>query len=154
MIATYEKTIYKDESCGFCICAYRTREESVPAAARKAGSRDGLIHFTATGYLLPETSAVQVDLSGHWEKSRYGPQLAVNNYREILPSTEVGILGYWPLRPKGQWVDRMRNSAMCRVSSLNRSTASRSWPSSGRCRGFMPCAPFREYPGPHSHTGR
>lgn len=94
MIATYEKTIYKDESCGFCICAYHTREETVPAAARKAGSRDGLIHFTATGYLLPETSAVQVDLSGHWEKSRYGPQLAVDNYREILPTTEAGILGY------------------------------------------------------------
>lgn len=94
MIATYEKTIYKDESCGFCICAYRTNDDTAPAAARKAGGRDGCIRFTATGYLLPETGAVKVDLNGHWEKSRYGPQLAVDSYREILPTTEAGILGY------------------------------------------------------------
>lgn len=94
MIATYEKTIYKDESWGFCICAYRTGDETVPVTARKAGSRDGHIHFTATGYLLPETSTVEVDLNGHWEKSRYGAQLAVDSYREILPATEAGILGY------------------------------------------------------------
>ena len=37
MIATYEKTIFKDESCGFCICSYRTTDESVPASARKMG---------------------------------------------------------------------------------------------------------------------
>lgn len=94
MIATYEKTIYKDESCGFCICAYRTNDDTVPAAARKAGGQDSCIRFTATGYLLPETGAVKVDLNGHWEKSRYGPQLAVDSYREILPTTEAGILGY------------------------------------------------------------
>ena len=49
MIDTYEKTIYKDESCGFCIWAYHTREETVQAAASKAGSRDGMNHFQATG---------------------------------------------------------------------------------------------------------
>lgn len=79
MIATYEKTLYKDESCGFCICSYRTTDEAVPAAARTNYCHDGKIHFTATGYLLPETNAVDVDLRGRWEKSKYGPQLAVEH---------------------------------------------------------------------------
>ena len=70
MIATYEKTIFKDESCGFCICSFRTKDETVPVAARSSFHHDGQIHFTATGYLLPETSAIQADLQGRWEKSR------------------------------------------------------------------------------------
>ena len=94
MIATYEKTIFKDESCGFCICSFRTKDETVPVAARSSFHHDGQIHFTATGYLLPETSAIQADLQGRWEKSRYGPQLAVTACREIPPSTEDGLLGY------------------------------------------------------------
>ena len=94
MIATYEKTLYKDESCGFCICSYRTADEAVPAAARTNYCRDGKIHFTATGYLLPETNAVDVDLRGRWEKSKYGPQLAVEHYREVFPTTVAGITAY------------------------------------------------------------
>ena len=94
MIATYEKTIFKDESSGYCICSFQTKDETVPVAARSSYYHDGKIHFTATGCLLPETSTVQVDLQGQWEKSRYGPQLSVLSYREILPTTEAGILGY------------------------------------------------------------
>ena len=94
MIATYEKTIFKDESSGYCICSFQTKDETVPIAARSSYYHDGKIHFTATGCLLPETSTVQVELQGQWEKSRYGPQLSVLSYREILPTTEAGILGY------------------------------------------------------------
>ena len=94
MIATYEKTIFKDESSGFCICGYRTADETVPLAARRPDRRDGKIHFTATGCLLPETGAIEVELFGRWEKSRYGPQLAVEHYREIMPTTETGIIAY------------------------------------------------------------
>lgn len=94
MIATYEKTIFKDESSGYCICSFQTKDETVPVAARSSYYHDGKIHFTATGCLLPETSTVQVELQGQWEKSRYGPQLSVLSYREILPTTEAGILGY------------------------------------------------------------
>lgn len=94
MIASYEKTIFKDESCGFCICRFRTKDETVPVAARCSYPQDGQIHFIATGYLLPETSALQVDLQGRWEKSRYGPQLAVTACREIPPATEAGLIGY------------------------------------------------------------
>lgn len=94
MIAVYDKTLFKDESCGFCICGYHTEDETVPAAARNSYYHDGKIHFTATGYLLPETNAIQQELHGHWEKSRHGPRLAVDSCREIVPATEAGIFGY------------------------------------------------------------
>ena len=34
MLAVYRKTIFKDESCGYCICSYRTKDADVPPQAR------------------------------------------------------------------------------------------------------------------------
>lgn len=94
MIATYDRTIFKDENCGFCICGFHTQDPSVPAAARSAFFKDDAIHFTATGYLFPETSSIQLDLDGVWKKSKYGLQLAVEHFHEVIPQTQAGIVGY------------------------------------------------------------
>ena len=94
MIATYDRTIFKDESCGFRICGFHTSDTSVPLAARSPYFHDRRIHFTATGYLLPETRAIDLDLQGRWKKTKYGLQLAVESFREIPPSTAAGIVGY------------------------------------------------------------
>lgn len=94
MLAVYRKTIFKDESCGYCICSYRTKDADVPPQARDplyAGEGFG---FIAAGYLLPENSALEVELTGNWKKNRYGLQLAVESCHERIPSTCAGIAAY------------------------------------------------------------
>ena len=49
-----------------------------------------MIRFTAVGYRLPTTGAIDVDLDGHWEKNKYGLQLAVDRCVEIIPKTKDG----------------------------------------------------------------
>lgn len=94
MLSIYERTIYKDERSGFCILGFHTTDESVPPDARNGYYRDALIHFTATGYKLPESKSIQLELNGTWQKSKYGLQLSVESFTEIIPQTKEGILGY------------------------------------------------------------
>ena len=67
MLCRYERTIFKSDK-GFCIFAYSTSDESVPKEARnRSYYHDDKIHFTAIGYHLIATDAVEVELDGTWE---------------------------------------------------------------------------------------
>ena len=52
------------------------------------------IVITAKGYNLPTTDAVDFEITGQWEDSKYGLQLSVESFRELIPQTKEGIIGY------------------------------------------------------------
>ena len=56
--------------------------------------KDHLIRFVATGYELPRTDAVELELDGEWKKGKYGMQLQVEQWHEIVPRTKGGVEGY------------------------------------------------------------
>jgi len=93
MVCTFEKTIFQNKTNGYCVIQYKTEDDSVPKDARR-NSDDDVIRFTAIGYGLPDTDTVDYDLSGNWEKGRYGLQLKVEGYSEVAPKDEAGICGY------------------------------------------------------------
>lgn len=94
MLCTYEKTIYKDQRTGYMVCGVHTKDPAVPDEARSRFHKDANIHFSVTGYQIPECSTIQLELTGHWKPSRYGLQLAVDTCEERIPKTKAGIMGY------------------------------------------------------------
>ena len=85
---TYDKTIYHDPATGYCIVNMKTADINIPEKARsKYTFRDNFIRFTATGYHLPLTGAVELSLEGEWNETKYGYQLAVSQWEEILHLT-------------------------------------------------------------------
>jgi len=94
MRCRFEKSVFESES-GFCIYAYSTKDKSVPEEARKnAFYNDRKIHFTAVGNDLPSNSAIDVELEGTWQQSKYGLQLAVEHFTEVQPQTAASITAY------------------------------------------------------------
>ena len=95
MLCTLDRTIFENRDTGFCIAAFKTKDEAVPSAARNPYSRgDKLIRFTAVGYHLPNTSAIEVDIDGTWENGKHGMQMNVQRCTEIIPKTKDGIVAY------------------------------------------------------------
>ena len=92
---TYDGTIYHNPVNKFCIISVKTADKEVPQEARSTRRyRDHLIRFVATGYELPRTDAVELELDGEWTKGKYGVQLQVEQWREIVPKTRDGVEGY------------------------------------------------------------
>lgn len=92
---TYDGTIYHNPVNKFCIISVKTADKEVPQEARSTRRyRDHLIRFVATGYELPRTDAVELELDGEWTKGKYGVQLQVEQWREIVPKTKRGVEGY------------------------------------------------------------
>lgn len=92
---TYDGTIYHNPVNRFCIISVKTADKEVPQEARSTRRyRDHLIRFVATGYELPRTDAVELELDGEWTKGKYGVQLQVEQWREIVPKTRDGVEGY------------------------------------------------------------
>lgn len=94
MLALYEKTIYRNESNGFCIFRMTSEDEAIPKEAQSGYCKDNKIHFSVTGYHLPAVHDVMLELAGKWEKSRYGLQFHVESYTEVIPRTKSGIIAY------------------------------------------------------------
>lgn len=92
---TFDAKIFENPANRYCIIRVRSSDPSIPAEAR-SGRRypDHLIRFTAVGYELPMTSAVQLELEGEWTNSKHGMQLKVEEWHEIVPKTEAGVLAY------------------------------------------------------------
>ena len=91
MLCRYERTIFKSDK-GFCIFSYSTEDQSVPKEARnRSFYHDDKIHFTAIGYHLVASNAVEVELDGTWENSNHGLQLSVSMCKEIVPTNQAGI---------------------------------------------------------------
>ena len=92
---TYDGTIYHNPANKFCIISVKTADKDVPPEARSTRRyKDHLIRFVATGYELPRTDAVELELDGEWKKGKYGMQLQVEQWHEIVPRTKSGVEGY------------------------------------------------------------
>lgn len=92
---TYDSRIFYNPSNKYCIVKMATSDITVPVEAR--GNRifpDNKIRFTAVGYELPFTDAVKLILEGHWENGKYGMQLVVEQWKEVIPETEAGVYNY------------------------------------------------------------
>lgn len=92
MICTYERPIYEDSASGFCIYSFTTKDEAVPKEARNPRSYGkNPIMFTATGYRLPKSSNIDVEMEGEWVRhERYGWQMSVESCVELIPPTREG----------------------------------------------------------------
>ena len=94
-IGTYDGKIFHNPSNKFCIVIVKTADTSIPEKARdKRRYRDHLIRFTAVGYEIPMTDAVELELDGEWVNGKYDMQLQVEQWREIVPKTKEGVLSY------------------------------------------------------------
>ena len=92
---TYESTIFYNEANKFSIIVVKTNDPRIPPQAcsgRYYGDR--MLRFTAVGYELPRTKAVELELDGEWIESKYGYQLQVEQWQEIVPQTADGLLAY------------------------------------------------------------
>ncbi len=95
MKCRYNRKIYEKESSGYCVYTYLTNDEGVPQAARNRYFKGDGIEFSAVGINLPSDEKIEVELTGKWIKNpKYGLQLSVEAYTELLPQTEEGIKGY------------------------------------------------------------
>lgn len=92
---TYESTIFYNEANKFSIIVVKTSDPRIPPQAcsgRYYGDR--MLRFTAVGYELPRTKAVELELDGEWVESKCGYQLQVEQWQEIVPQTADGLLAY------------------------------------------------------------
>ena len=71
-IGIYDGTIFYNPANKFCIVSVKTADQSVPAEARSNRRyKDHLIRFTAVGYEIPRTDAVELELDGEWTKGKF-----------------------------------------------------------------------------------
>lgn len=92
---TFDSRIYVNPSDKFCIIKVRTKDKTIPREAQSNQYyRDRQIRFTAVGYDLPMTDAVEMELEGEWIKGKYGVQLQVDAWQEIVPPTMEGLRTY------------------------------------------------------------
>lgn len=94
-IGTYDGKIFYNESNRFCVVNIKTSDKNIPFEARSTRKyKDHLIRFTAVGYEIPLTDTIELELEGEWVKGKYGLQLQVENWKEIVPKTKEGVQGY------------------------------------------------------------
>ncbi len=94
-VVTFDRTVFYNPSNRYCIISVKTADKEIPEKARSNRRyNDHLIHFTAVGYDLPRTDAVEIELEGEWVDSKHGCQLQVGQWQEVIPQTKEGILGY------------------------------------------------------------
>lgn len=92
---TYDSTIHYNPVDKYSVVVLKTSDQSVPQKARhRRRYSDHLIRFTAVGYEIPLTDAVELELDGEWIDSKHGYQLQVEQWHEIVPRTIEGVKGY------------------------------------------------------------
>ena len=95
IVAAFDKTLFFNPASRYAVLRLKTADIMIPQEARSPYHfRDHLIRFTAVGYDLPQTGAVKMELEGTWVSGRYGCQLQVEHWHEIVPPTIEGIRGY------------------------------------------------------------
>ena len=93
--ATLDRVLFFNEASKYCVLRMKTANNIIPADAQSPYQySDHLIRFTAVGYDLPRTSSVQIEVDGVWQNGKYGCQLQVEHWHEIVPPTLEGIRGY------------------------------------------------------------
>lgn len=95
IVAAYDKTVFYNPSTRYAVLRMKTADIMVPQEARSPYKfSDHLIRFTAVGFELPRTDTVKLELEGQWVKGKYGPQLQVEQWKEIVPATVQGVRNY------------------------------------------------------------
>ena len=95
IVGTYDSTVYSNPATKYCVIRVRTADRGIPEGARdKRRYSDHLIRFTAVGYDLPCTDAVELEFDGEWTDGKYGLQLQVVQWQTVVPRTEEGVKGY------------------------------------------------------------
>ena len=90
-----DKVLFHNEKNEYAVLRLKTADGGVPESARSPYRfADHLIRFTAVGYGLPVTDAVRFTVEGEWAETKYGTQLQVSEWREIVPPTEEGVRNY------------------------------------------------------------
>ena len=94
LVCTFEKKIFENIATGYCVAAFKTDDEvSVPQDARsKFVYKDKKIRFTAVGYGIPATDSIDLELEGKWQTTKYGVQLVIEHFAEIIPASIEGII--------------------------------------------------------------
>lgn len=94
MLCRFERSIFQSGN-GYCVFGYQTTDKAVPMEARNdIYYHDKKIHITAVGYNLPATDTIEVELVGSWQESRYGLQLMVEHFEQVMPQNTDGIIAY------------------------------------------------------------
>lgn len=95
IVAAFDKVLFYNPASKYSVLRLKTADMMIPDEARSPYHyRDHLIRFVAVGYDLPQTEAIKMELTGVWENGRYGCQLQVEQWHEIVPPTLEGIRGY------------------------------------------------------------
>jgi len=88
--------MFSNSQSGFVIASYKTADKHlVPQdAVSKYQPNDGLTAFSAIGSYLPTSSGVEMEITGGWEKGKYGLQLKAVSCNVLRPKAEEGIVSY------------------------------------------------------------
>ena len=95
IIAALDKVLFYNTANKYGVLRMKTEDTSVPVEARSTYRyHDHLIRFTAVGYEIPQTDTVKLNLDGEWKSGKYGYQLQVDRWQEVVPPTLAGIRNY------------------------------------------------------------
>ena len=95
IVAAFDKVLYFNPASQYTVLRMKTADMMIPDAARSPYRyRDHLIRFAASGYGLPQTDAVKIEIDGEWEDGKYGYQFKVQHWREVVPPTIEGVRAY------------------------------------------------------------
>lgn len=95
IVAAFDKVIYFNPSSKYTVMRVKTADLMIPNGAKSPFKyADHLIRFTAVGYDLPQSTALSMDLEGSWVDGKYGLQLQVERWVEVIPPTIEGIRAY------------------------------------------------------------
>ena len=95
IVAALDKVLFFNASSKYSVLRMKTEDSSVPTEARSPYRyHDHLIRFTAVGIELPQTDTVKIKMDGEWKDGKYGLQLQVDHWQEIVPPTLEGVRNY------------------------------------------------------------
>lgn len=95
IVAALDKVLFFNASSKYSVLRMKTEDSSVPTEARSLYRyHDHLIRFTAVGIELPQTDTVKIEMDGEWKDGKYGLQLQVDHWQEIVPPTLEGVRNY------------------------------------------------------------
>lgn len=95
IVAALDKVLFFNASSKYSVLRMKTEDSSVPTEARSPYRyHDHLIRFTAVGIELPQTDTVKIEMDGEWKDGKYGIQLQVDHWQEIVPPTLEGVRNY------------------------------------------------------------
>ena len=93
MRCRFDRVIFQGQN-GYCVYAYKTEDSGVPPEVAVRNGKTRQVRFTAVGYNLVASNAVDVDLDGNWENTKYGYRLNVSTCKEVMPTDSAGIISY------------------------------------------------------------